>query len=189
MRAVARLDEVRFVPVGTPAHRAPPVAEKRLRARLLRAAVAGIDGFTVDERELERCGPSYTVDTLDELRHERPDVAWCLIIGMDQFLLFDQWHRWRAILGAAHLCVAQRPGTRTQLPAGLETVLSEARIDDAKTLRALSHGCIFIGQLPVLDISSTRIRALLAADQDPRFLLPDPVLELIKLERLYEYDE
>ena len=76
------------------------------------AATEGQHGFVVDDREMRRDGPSYSVDTLASLRAENPDRSLCLIVGMDAFLSLPKWYQWREILQLAHVVVAHRPGWR-----------------------------------------------------------------------------
>ena len=100
------------MPCGTPPHREAPIAPDDLRVAMVRAATAGLNGFVVDERELSRGGPSYSVDTLAALRAEHPRKSIALIIGMDAFLGLPKWHRWEELLDLAHIVVAHRPGWR-----------------------------------------------------------------------------
>ena len=90
------LGEMRWIPVGDPGHRAPPLAPAELRLAMLRAAVADQPGFVVDDREMRRRGASFTVDTLEELRAELPGRPLCLVLGMDAFLGFTE-------IGRAHV--------------------------------------------------------------------------------------
>ena len=107
-----RLGELRFMPAGNPPHREQPMASAEQRVAMVRAATAGQPGFTVDDRETRREGPSYSVDTLAGLRAEHPTRPLCLIVGMDAFLGLPKWHQWQDILKLAHLVVAHRPGWR-----------------------------------------------------------------------------
>ena len=102
-----RLAEVRLLPAGTPPHRDQLYAAADVRLRMVRAAVAGQPYFVVDDREVRRTGPSYSVDTLTELRREYPERSLCLLLGMDAFLGLPQWHRWRELLTLAHVVVAR----------------------------------------------------------------------------------
>lgn len=186
MRDLLSLSEVRLVPVGLPAHRELPVADAEQRQCMLQAALAGVPGILVDDRELRRDGPSYTVDTLRTLRRDLPGVALCLIVGTDQFHALDSWHDWRAIVELAHICVAQRPGATMPRSGDVARLLLDRQVSDVGRLREASGGFIFLGSVPVLDISSTRIRGLIARGQDPSFLLPQAVLEIIHTEHLYD---
>jgi len=98
-----QLSELRWIPVGNPGHREPPLAAAALRLEMVRVAIAGQPGFVLDEREVRRSGVSYTVDTLEELRAEHPARPLCLVLGMDAFLGLTAWRRWSDILTLAHL--------------------------------------------------------------------------------------
>ena len=180
------LAELRLLPLKVAVHRSQPLASAALRLQMTRLAVNGEPGFIVDDRELTRDGPSYTVDTLASLRDEvGADSPLCLLIGGDAFAGFLDWHRPRAILGLAHLVVMQRPGAPTVRDQALRDEIGRRRIDDPRALRQAPAGRIYFQTVTQLDISSTRIRRMLAAGRSPRFLLPDAVLELIDREQCY----
>ena len=174
-----RLQEIRFLPAGNPPHRDQPFADAQLRLRMVQAAPSGQAGFTVDDREVRKAGPSYSVETLGELRHEYPDRSLCLILGMDAFLSLPNWYQWRELLKLAHLVVAHRPGWRApgRGPRGeLLVDHGTGRIGDLHEMRA---GHIFIHAVTQLEITSTDVRQLIAMGRDPRFLMPDNVRTLI----------
>lgn len=180
-----RFDELRFMPCGQPPHRDNTCAAGSLRLKMLHEAVAGQAGFSVDDRELLREGPSYTVDTLTELRGEFPLRPLALIIGMDAFLGLPQWHRWNELLQLAHIVVAHRPGWRVPDLGQLGELLAENgthRIDDLHKARS---GHIYIHDVTQLEISSTEIRELIVSGRDPRFLMPDAVRAVIEASGCY----
>jgi nicotinate-nucleotide adenylyltransferase len=179
LQQALRLKEIRFLPAGNPPHREQPFADALLRLRMVRAATAGHGGFVVDEREVHKAGPAYTVDTLRELRGEFPDRSLCLIVGMDAFLGLPKWHQWRDLLQLAHLLVAHRPGWRVPDTGPLGELVAKCGTDRIGDLHELRNGCIYIHAVTQLEISSTELRQLIALGQDPRFLMPDPVRELI----------
>ena len=167
------------MPCGTPPHREPPVADAPLRLEMVRRATEGQPGFIVDDRELEREGPSYSVDTLLDLRGEFPHRSLCLIVGMDAFLGLPKWYRWRQILQLAHVVVAHRPGWQAPDMGPLGELLTDrgtGTVDDLHDARA---GRIFIHAVTQLEISSSALRALVGRGDDPRFLMPDPVRKLL----------
>lgn len=178
MEAV-NLAEVRFLPAGTPPHREPPCADGRTRLALVRAAIAGQAGFIVDDRELRRQGPSYSVDTLLDLRAEHAHRSLCLLIGMDAFLGFPQWHKWREILQLAHLVVAHRPGWQAPATGTLGDLLRDRGTTRPSDLHEARAGRIFIHAVTQLEISSSAIRDLVRAGQEPMYLMPDPVRRLL----------
>jgi nicotinate-nucleotide adenylyltransferase len=175
-----RFAEVRFVPAGNPPHRDSPLAVAALRLALVRAAVADQPGFVVDDREVRREGPSYAVLTLREIRGEFPQRPVCLIVGMDAFHGLPQWHAWREILPLAHIVVAHRPGWQAPAEGPLGELLAERRTDRIDDLHESPAGRILIHQVTQLEISSTDLRNLLAAGQDPRYLVPEAVRKAIR---------
>jgi nicotinate-nucleotide adenylyltransferase len=179
LQQALHLKEIRFLPAGNPPHREQPFADAALRLRMVRAAIAGHGGFVVDEREVHKAGPAYTVDTLRELRAEFPDRSLCLIVGMDAFLGLPKWHQWRDLLQLAHLLVAHRPGWRVPDTGPLCELVAKCGTDRIGDLHELRCGRIYIHAVTQLEISSTELRQLIALGQDPRFLMPDPVREVI----------
>lgn len=180
-----QLEEVRFVPCRQPPHRDTPGATPAQRLRMVQAAVAGVPGFRVDERELRRDGPSYMVDTLRSLRAELPRNTLCLLLGMDALLGLQRWHRWREILQLAHVVGAHRPGWSPPAEGELADLLHAHGGADAGALERQQAGLILLQPVTQLEISATAVRAMVAAGRSPRFLLPDPVYELIEQESIY----
>lgn len=171
--------EVRFIPSSDPPHRGETFANADLRYAMVRAAVDGQTGFAIDDRELRRGGPSYTVDTLTSLREEHGAASMGLIVGMDAFLGLTSWHRWDEILDLAHIVVAHRPGWKAPDIGELGELIVEYGTHRVKDLHESRHGCIHIHAVTQLEIASTEIRALVAAGRDPRFLMPDKVRDVI----------
>lgn len=190
MEALA-LREMRLVPVGEPPHREMPIANGKQRETMLRAAIGSDSpGLVVDNRELKRPGPSYMVDTLASMRAELSTEPLCLVLGMDAFLQLNSWHRWQEILGLAHLVITHRPGWQfdpalESMPSELTRLWHEHRVRHASLLEQEPAGKVLTLAVTQLDISATRIRDLIRAGNSPRFLLPDPVWNLIRLQGLY----
>jgi nicotinate-nucleotide adenylyltransferase len=179
MLEVLNFDEVTLVPSGDPPHRGKNFADAEQRLEMVRVAVQGQPGFSVDDCELRRDGPSYTIDTLSTIREERPDVAVGLIVGMDAFLGLTSWHRWSEILDLAHLVVAHRPGWHIPDSGDLGELIATHGTKDTADLHDSSHGRVFVHAVTQLEIASTEIRELIAAGRDPRFLMPDAVRNVI----------
>jgi nicotinate-nucleotide adenylyltransferase len=184
MQAVP-LAQVRFIPAADPPHRATPLADARRRLELVRVAVADEAGFVVDDRELRRGGPSYSVLTLGELRAEHPAASLCLIMGMDAFQGLPTWHRWQELLELAHVVVAPRPGWVEPAAGPLAELLATRRAPSRAALLERPAGYVHIEPVTQLEISSSELRALLAAGRDPRYLVPDPVRAEIRRTQCY----
>lgn len=165
--------EVRLMPAHVPPHRPAPVASARQRVAMLRAALAGQDRLTLDTRELDRDGPSYTFDTLAGLREEAGTRPLVLLIGSDAFAVLPAWHRWRELFGLAHFGVLTRPGHVPSLPPELAAEIARREVANADALRATPNDRVLRIAITQLEISATRIRALLREGREPRWLLPD----------------
>lgn len=193
--AALDLDEVRLIPCHQSPHRDAPVVGDAHRLAMLRCAVAAGGPFAIDDRELRRAGPSYSVDTLAELRAERPEARLLLFLGGDAFAGFPRWHRWAEILELAHLVISPRPASRaanraadlagSELPEDAAALLAGRRAACAAQLDAQPAGRIFVQPVTQLDISATQIRALLAAGGDPAYLMPLAVRDYIQQHGLY----
>lgn len=179
------LDEMRLMPCRVPPHRPPPAASEADRLQMLRLASAGTN-LQIDDRELKREGPSYAVDTLENMRREygeRIALVWCL--GMDAFAAFHTWHRWRDILALAHLAVLVRPGTTPELSPELRDVLQQRLCQNSNALKLEVAGQIYLTQLAQIPVSSTEIRQQLSQGAlKPENLHPD-VLRYIEERGLY----
>lgn len=172
-------DEVRFIPASDPPHRRDTVASAKDRFAMVRVACDGQHGFVVDDRELRRGGPSYSIDTLKELRGEFPGDSLGLILGMDAFLGLPEWRRWDEFLEYSHIIVAHRPGWKAPDTGPLGQMIDEHGSHKIRDLHESTHGLIHIHAVTQLEISSTEIRDLVDVGRDPRFLMPDPVRDVI----------
>ncbi|MBC7984769.1 MAG: nicotinate-nucleotide adenylyltransferase [Candidatus Obscuribacterales bacterium] len=185
LQQALRLTEIRFMPAGNPPHREQMIATTEQRVAMVAAAIADHPGFVMDDRETRREGPSYSVDTLAQLRAEFPERPLCLIVGMDAFLGLPNWHQWRDILQLSHLVVAHRPGWKAPTMGPLGEVLVDHGTGGVNDLHDSLAGKIFIHAVTQLEISSTEVRKLIGAGRDPRYLMPDGVRTLIAQTRCY----
>jgi len=183
-REALNLDHVRVIPTGIPNHRERPQASTALRAEMLRAAINGA-GLMVDTREIDRDRVSYTVETLESVRGDFESRSICLIMGVDAFNGLPQWHRWQELLSLCHLIVATRPQVDLAGNSALVDLVNEAGVDDSAGLSAATAGLVYFLRIPLLPISSTDIRERLRCGRSVKYLLPDPVLEIIERDRLY----
>jgi nicotinate-nucleotide adenylyltransferase len=185
MQEYLHLAELRFLPCCQPPHRAAPAAEPAQRLAMLRLALEGQAGCSIDERELRRAGPSYMVDTLESLRQELPAQPLCLIVGLDAFVQLHTWHRWERLIELAHIAVMTRPGLSSAPGGAVAALLERSRAEDPRALHAAPAGRIILCPVTRLEISATQIRALVAQDRSARYLAPERVLDYIRREGLY----
>ena len=181
------LEQIRFVPAGVPPHRAAPAATAEQRLRMVERAVAQYPAFAVDDREVRRAGPAYTVDTLESMRAQRSGDVLCLIVGIDAFLELDSWHRWRRISDLAHIVVMQRPGW-PKLPekgGALFEWSEQRRVPDSDALRRFQLGRILFQTVTLQDISASQIRSAVARGESVQASIPPAVWDYIRTHRLY----
>jgi len=186
-----QLREVRFIPSGTPPHRGPTEASAADRVAMLRLAIADNPLFTVDECELRRKGPGYTVDTLTEIRHAvgaaRP---LALLLGADAFVDLATWSRWTQLFELAHLVVAHRPGYpveswQARMGPELARQYRDRHLDQPLAVHEAPAGAIVVLPIAELDISASRLRLAVRSGRSLRYLLPDSVLDYIQAHGLY----
>jgi nicotinate-nucleotide adenylyltransferase len=168
---------VRLMPANTPPHRPAPVASAAQRTAMLERAVAGQWRLSVDARELNRSGPSYTVDTLVELRSELPrEQPIAILLGDDAFVGLPTWHRWRELFELAHIVVMTRPGHGGDPPRELTDEIAQ-RLMDADAIARTPAGHIVQIAVTPLEISASHVRRILAEGRDARWLLPDALVD------------
>lgn len=171
------LDRVLLIPALTPPHK--PVEQEpgaTHRLAMCRLAAAGDDRFEVSDLELLRDGPSYTVDTLEQLRSKAANDEPVLILGGDIAAGLPDWHRPERVLQLATVAIAKRRGTpRDSVERALATL---AGGDRARFF-----------EMPRIGISSTMIRRRVGAGQPIRYLVPDPVLDYIERHGLYRHPD
>jgi nicotinate-nucleotide adenylyltransferase len=184
-KEMLNLGDFRLIPAGTPPHRAQPVASAADRLAMLRLAVAGHAGISVDDRETRRTGNSYMVDTLREIRHESGEAPLMLLIGQDAANALDTWHEWKTIFSLAHLIIMRRPESRVSWSGELLESVESRLVEHPECLGEKPAGYVLPLEITQLAISSTDIRSRLYAGQSPGFLLPDRVVDYITQNRLY----
>lgn len=185
VREYLGLDELRLVPNATPPHRDVPGATAQQRLEMVCLATEADDQLLVDDCELRRERPSYTVETLEALREELgPEAGLFLIVGWDAFSSLPSWYRWESLLELASLVVLQRPEQDQELPEVLKDLLAARSVGDASAMLATHGEILCLAQTP-LAISATHIRSLIMAGRSPRFLLPDSVHGYIETKGLY----
>lgn len=158
------LDAVVLVPAGDPWQKGSVVANAEQRLAMVTNAIAGLDQLLVSSVDIEREGPSYSIDTIDDLAEQYPDVEFEFIIGSDVLTGLPTWHRYEELVSRVVFVVAERPGTPLEYPPEVQVA-------------AIT--------VPLLDVSSTDIRERVAQGRSIAFLVPDPVGEYVHNTGLY----
>lgn len=167
------LNELRWIPTGNPWQKTRQLASKEHREAMVRLAMQGEPQFVLERCELQREGPSFTLETVRELQARQKSAAadgpveWVLIIGQDQYASLHTWRDWRELLRLVTLAVANRPGQPV-------TVDAEVQRTPHRTVA-----------LPMMDISSTQVRVAVAAGQAIDHLVPPGVASYIAQHGLY----
>ena len=161
------LDQVRWIPTGQPWQKERTITSAEHREAMVRLAIQGEPRFVLDRSEIEREGPSYTLDTVRALAAAYPATEWVLIIGQDQYAALHTWRDWQILLSLVTLAVANRPGPQRAA---------------APEVQAFAHRAV---PLAMLDISSTDIRQRIASGVDISKLVPQQVARYIETHGLY----
>ena len=188
-REAFSLDKVLFVPAAIPPFRKEDVAPPHHRLEMTRIAIEGNPYFGLSDIEVRRGGVSYSIDTVESLKKEAPDIETYFIIGLDAFSEIGSWKEYRSFFSLSNFIIVTRPGYQKGafgdfLP--LE-VRNDFCYDSAKGCYThISGNCFGFLEVTLLDISSTEIRSRLKAGKSVKYLIPEKVEEYIKENRLYK---
>ena len=183
-------DELRIIPAGNPWQKSALKASAQQRIAMLELAFndAGLS-IALDRQEVERNTPTYSIDTLRNVRAELgPDASLVFLMGADQLQHLDTWRDWRELFNLAHIGVAARPGyslASAALPAVVATELQQ-RQASLEQLRNTPSGQIYLAQALDVDISSSQVRAALQRGDEANSLIPRVVLDYIQQHNLYK---
>lgn len=183
-------DQLRIVPTGAPWQKNGLRASGAERVAMLELAFADAAlTVTIDQQEIERGTPTYTIDTLRSVRAELgPDVSIVFLMGADQLQQLDTWRDWRSLFELAHIGVAARPGyslADAALPPAVAQELQQ-RQGDLALLRNTPSGLAYLAQSLAVDISATQIRAALQRGEKANSLISPVVLDYIQQHNLYK---
>ena len=181
------LKQIVLMPAHIPPHKTAPSALPAQRAQMVKLVCQQESAFTCDERELKRTTPSFTLDTLLEIKHQHPHQRIFFIVGMDSLLTFTQWHKWQEILTLCHLVVNTRPGyALSNMSAATQQLLARHQVTDVNQMKQHMAGNIIFSPDYHCNISSTQIRQQLKSSTYCQHLLPEPVLSYIRQHNLYQ---
>jgi nicotinate-nucleotide adenylyltransferase len=186
LRKILGLSEIRLIPNANPPHRVQPEASAKHRLAMLQLALANEPGLVTDDRELRRQGPSYTLDTLTEIRAEiGTETPLSLCIGMDSLINLNQWHHWRELTDLAHIVAVARPGWHLPQSGEVLDFIHRHRATGEEPLQGQPAGKVFIKEITRLPVSATGIRQALQRAESIRYLVPDKVIDYIRQHQLY----
>ncbi len=181
--------EVRMIPCFQPVHRKLPVASPEQRLAMLKEAIISEPALKVDDREIIRKGPSYTIETLISLRAEFPKIPFGLIMGIDALLGFASWHRWEEILNHTHLIIAHRPHYELPRTGIIADLLKHRLIQNPSLIHDSFSGKILLHPVTALEISASDIRKQIMMGRDPRYLLPERTYQYILKHGIYHLSQ
>ena len=178
-----------LMPAADPPHKGPLHADARQRLAMLELAVDDEAGLGIEACELDRDGPSYTVDTLRFLRaHRVGERPLAILVGADSFLSLPTWKEWRSLFDLAHVIVAERSGSELDpslLSGALAAVVSGRWAHSADELHEVAGGLVLRLRQPLRPESASEVRRRIAAGGDWRALVPPSVADYIVENRLY----
>lgn len=184
---IAGLTKIIYIPAGRPPHRPPPVASAADRLTMVKRAFAdastGDVELTVDDMEIKRRGPSYTIDTVQELQRREPRANYVLLLGLDALLNLEAWHRWEELQRGVNIIGIARPGWRA--PAALPAWWRRAQVESTHALRDACAGKILVIETATVNISATAVRGKLHAGDNTVEYLPPGVHDYIREHDLY----
>ncbi|MCV2402347.1 nicotinate-nucleotide adenylyltransferase [Marinomonas sp. C2222] len=178
---------IRLLPCFQPVHKNSPSASPSQRLDMVALAANSCSKIAVDSREIERQGPSYSVDSLKEIREEvGPDEPIIMVLGMDSFLSLSTWHKWQELIQYAHLLVVSRPGWEPDFISELESFYENHRAPSSDALQCAPSGLVWLETLTPLAVSSSMIRKLAFQHRSIAYLLPESVQQYIERNKLYQ---
>lgn len=180
------LDHLRLMPSANPPHREAPGRSAVDRAAMVELAIADEPRLQIERCELDREGPSYTVDSLLHIRQELGNErSLCLVVGSDAALKLPSWSRWEQLLDLVHLVILARPGWEIPSEHTVSQWLRWNRVSAPDELEGAA-GSVLVHGLRQLPVSATEIRQMIATGRSPRYLLPESVLSYIARHQLYQ---
>lgn len=182
VRTQLGLDEIYFLPASQSPFKTRPKLSDAHRTEMLERAIFGHPALNIDARELQRPGPSYTIDTLKEIARDRPGDRLYLLIGMDSWEQFEHWHQWREIIKHCHLVVLSRPGYS---PSALSEYWQEKLTKDIQSFKGSAAGGLAFVTVPVSEAASNEIRERIKQGHSTPGDLPQAVSEYIEEQQLY----
>lgn len=182
------IPKIRLMPCASPSHRQVPQVSAKQRVEILKAAISeGYPKLDIETIELQRAGPSYSIDSVVSIRQTMDSKApLFLCLGMDSFASLDKWHRWNELTDYCHIIVCGRPNYIKPQEGSLINWINQHNCDCLSTVKDTPSGCIYFCDLSMLSISSTRIRNSIKQKANIDNMTPPAVIDYIRQNHLYE---
>ena len=179
------LKNLYLLPAGTPPHRGAPQATTKQRLEMLHLAKPEFPQLEIDVRETLRSGPSYMVDTLQELRAEFPQRPLMLLIGQDAANHLHSWFHWEQLFELTHIVILTRPGAKAEYRSDVARKIQRRLSTDVQALCHSEAGGVLYLEVSSIDVSATSIKSIIRLGRSPQSMLPDVVLDYISENQLY----
>lgn len=180
------LNKVLLIPCHIPPHKSAPSVSPVHRKNMVNLAAAASPVLEVDDIELKKDAPSYTVNTLRALKLRWPQSHLYFVMGMDSLINFESWYQWESILSLSNLVVCQRGNNLKPENLIISDNLRQRLISDVSTFKQHEHGKIYLASTPLQAISSTEIREAISSGNEWKSWMPDAVASYIIEHRLYQ---
>jgi len=184
-RQKLNLEKLYLLPAGSPPHRDEPQATTRQRLDMLQLARLEFPLLLIDDRETRRSGPSYMVDTLQELRACFPKRPLLLLIGQDAANQLHTWFHWQQLFDLAHIVILTRPGISTHYVQELAQQIQSRSAEDMQELHNSKAGIVLHLEVEAIDVSASGIKNSIRLGRLPEALLPAAVLDYVNENGLY----
>lgn len=184
MQELCHLQKILFIPCFQSPLRSSPIANPEDRLNMVKLALDNSKHFFADDREIKATSTSYTIKTLKSLRKENHNTPLALIMGIDAFNRFDEWHEWQNILEFTHLLIANRPGSQLTNEKAVK-LTHKHQIIDIEQLQKQTAGLIYLADINPLPIAATQIRSLIKEHKDASHLVAPSVWQYIRKKHLY----
>jgi nicotinate-nucleotide adenylyltransferase len=191
--AKADIKKVALMPCFIPSHKNPATASSEDRLKMVELVCADYPLFYPDSRDIKRGKPTFSVDSLTEIREAMPTTPLCFFIGTDSLQNLLKWHKWQTLFSLCHFVVCERKGesvkglkSNSDNSSQLQALLKKRQTFNPTTLHNSLAGHIYVANTQTLTVSSSKIRQQLTKNQSVKDFLPANILDYIQQHKLYQ---
>ncbi|MBU3002927.1 nicotinate-nucleotide adenylyltransferase [Paraglaciecola arctica] len=184
------ITKIALMPCYIPSHKDPATASSEDRLKMVKLICGQYPLFYADSRDINRGKPTFSVDSLTEIRQSMPTTPLCFFIGTDSLQNLFTWHNWEKLFSLCHFVVCSRDGETLNAintySDALQTLLKKRQVTDPIALHNSLAGYIYLANTQTLTVSSTEIRKQIFNNQSVEKLLPSKILDYIQRHKLYQ---